>query len=139
MPSKYTQVPSLIQPLELQIEGLKKILKNFKLHHLIGIALFGSCSKGKATYRSDIDLIFIFDQQDLNFSFVKNTRDEVENYFKSLQKENLLEKPLPVEIQVVRDSVFLTTETEMINNLKHCLILLDLNGKLQTFKEKFHE
>ena len=127
----YTRVKTLNLPLIEQIERLKHLLLGYQQQGFLGAILFGSCSKGRATYRSDIDILLVFDQEDLNFSMTHKTRNGVEEYFKSQKAEGVLLSPLPVEFQVVRRSVFLTKEPEMLKNLKQGILLVDKQDLLK--------
>ncbi|MGZ3746422.1 MAG: nucleotidyltransferase domain-containing protein [Pseudobdellovibrionaceae bacterium] len=139
MASTYTKVPSLIDPLAQQIQGIKAHLESFDQEFFLGAILFGSCSRAEATYRSDIDIMLIFDQNNLDFSFVQKTRDRIENHFSVHKLSHLLNEPLKAEFQVVRFSVFQSKEDEMKNNLKTGLCLVDKFGLLKREMEILHE
>ena len=124
----YSQVPSLQEPLSLQIVG---IAKQFPISSKIrGVALIGSCSIGQATYRSDVDLLVIVGAQQLTYSDVVKMRDEVENHFESKGFAELCSNPLPIQVTVVLESVFLTEEPAMRDALKTAIPLFDPNGQL---------
>lgn len=139
MHSEFTAIPSLLVPLREQITGIKNILNTFHQDLFVGAILFGSCSRGNATYRSDIDIMLIFEQNNLDFKFVQTTRDSVENHFFKHGSSTLLKTPLPVEFQVVRTSVFSSTEEEMKKNLRTGIILTDKNNILRKNMELFNE
>lgn len=135
----HTQVKSLIQPLQEQMAHLKRLLGNYRQEHFLGAILFGSCCRGEATYRSDIDILLVFEAMDLNLAVVQKTRDLVEAFFIAHNAESTLQKPLPVEFQVVLFSVFSTQEPEMLKNLKQGIILSDKQGLLKKEQERLHE
>lgn len=137
--SSYTQVKSLMQPLHQQVTRLSQIIDHYQQKHFLGAILFGSCCRGEATYRSDIDILLIFETMDLNLTVVQKTRDRLEAFFQSQNAEAVLQKPLPVEFQIVLLSVFSTQEPEMLKNLKQGLILSDKQGLLKKEKDKLHE
>lgn len=131
MSSEFTAISSLLTPLREQIAGIKNILSKFDQDFFVGAILFGSCSRGEATYRSDIDIMLIFDQSNLDFKFVQTTRDLVEGHFLAHNSSKLLSTPLPVEFQVVRVSAFSSTEEEMKKNLHTGIVLVDKNNILR--------
>lgn len=126
-------------PLREQISGIKAILNTFDQDSFVGAILFGSCSRGTATYRSDVDIMLIFEQNDLDFKFVQNTRDSVEHHFFKHGSSILLTTPLSVEFQVVRASVFSSTEEEMKKNLRTGIILTDKYNILRKNLELLNE
>ncbi len=125
MAASYTTVPSLVIPLNEQIKRLKKRALDFiqKGSYLLrGVLLIGSCSRGTATYRSDIDLLFVLSaSSELTYGFVKKIRDDFE------EGE---ETPLPVQVTVVRETVFDTDEPAMKQALRESEVLADLSGEL---------
>ncbi len=119
----FTKVPTLIPLLDYQMEEIKK---NFPRDlEIVGALLIGSCSSGTATYRSDIDILVVLKEGRLTYDRVKNIRDQFESHFQGIGKEELLNKPLPVEITVVMSSVFSTIEPAMKGALSIAHILYD--------------
>lgn len=139
MSSHYTKIPSLQGLLHIQIESLKTGLTQYAQKQFVGALLFGSCCRGEATYRSDIDILLVFEQISLNFSFVQQTRDAIEKHFTDRGLGNLLRQPLRVEFQVVRDSVFQTSDPVMKSNLEMGIILVDKTGFIKKSREAFSE
>ena len=130
MELQYTKVQTLQPVLATQINELKKALSLYQQEGFLGAILFGSCALGNATYRSDIDIFLIFAIEKLDFSFVSSIRENVDGFFEKINKREMLEQPLPVEFQVVRETVFLTSESEIKKNLKSGIILVDNSGRL---------
>ncbi|MGZ3769124.1 MAG: nucleotidyltransferase domain-containing protein [Bdellovibrio sp.] len=135
----YTSIPSLATPLDQQISGLKSVIQLYDQNFFKGAVLFGSCCRGEATYRSDIDIMLIFDQKNLDYTFVQKTRDSIEEFFLKHNAQQLLNSPLPVEFQVVRSSVFSTTENEMKTNLRCGIILVDKANFIKLKVEALNE
>jgi predicted nucleotidyltransferase len=129
MSSRFTKVPSLGPLLDRQISELKRFLPHLK--EVKGILLSGSCARGEATYRSDIDLLIILENGPLNYSRVQQIRDNIEQGLIAQSKADLLDAPLPVQITVVLDSVFSTSEPAMRDALKSALILVNPEGTLK--------
>lgn len=130
---RFTSVPSLIEPLRTQIRGLVSGLRSYSDPRVSGIVLTGSCSRGEATYRSDVDLLVILGLGPgaLNYSVTREIRDSIESHFKRLDADELLRQPLPVEVTVVLESVFETQEPAMLDALNKCLLIQDYSGKLK--------
>jgi predicted nucleotidyltransferase len=136
---QYTKVKSLVRPLLEQITKIQYVLSQYKQSHFVGALLFGSCSRGQATYRSDIDIMLIFAQDDLNFSFVQKTRDQAEWFFAAHKMSEALCEPLQVEFQVVRNTIFNSKEPATIENLHHGKILVDPSEQLKRQMETLDE
>lgn len=137
--NQYTRIKSLVIPLSEQITKIQSLLSQYKQNQFAGAMLFGSCSRREATYRSDIDVMLIFDQDELNFSFVQKTRDSVESFFAVNQMSAVLIEPLRVEFQVVRINIFNSKEQATIKNLRQGQLLFDSKGELKKMMEKLSE
>ncbi len=135
----YTKIKTLNEPLKDQIRKITKGLEVFHQDHLLGAILFGSCAEGRANYRSDIDILLVFEIEKLEFNFVSKTRESIENFFDQNGSATALSIPLPVEFQVVRSNVFNTGEPEMLKNLKQGIVILDKKGLLSQKKKDIHE
>lgn len=119
----FTQIPSLIQPLKNQVLELQRHWP--KNEEILGVLLIGSCSKGEATYRSDVDLLIISKIPKLTYEYVKTLRTSLEKDFIESGHSDLLQKPLEVQMTIVQESVFLTIEPAMQDALRHAIILRD--------------
>ncbi len=129
----FSSVPTLQPLLAEQIIALQKLLPSLQM--VEAIYLVGSCSRSTATYRSDIDLLVVLNVKKLTFTTVQAIRDEFENYFETIGHANLLVLPLPIQITVVLDSVFATTEPAMLQALEKALPLFDPKNRLRAFIE----
>ncbi|MGE0525800.1 MAG: nucleotidyltransferase domain-containing protein [Bdellovibrionales bacterium] len=131
---KFTQVPSLQVPLSRQVRGLSSDLDQIRPVGILGVLLIGSCARGTATYRSDVDLLVILDQRAFKAHDVRAVQELLEN---QLQAHN---DPLPLQFVVVGKSVFQTQEPAMMGNLRDSLILYDpqrlLQSRLKALKGK---
>ncbi|MCM2322689.1 MAG: nucleotidyltransferase domain-containing protein [Oligoflexia bacterium] len=133
--AQFTQVPSLIAPLDEQLRGIRAILKSIKDPEISGALLTGSCSTGKATYRSDIDILVLLAEGPLNYARTRSVRDRLEATFKDAGRLELLEKPLEVQFTVVLESVFATREPAMRAALRSAHLLSDAAGIQQKLKK----
>jgi len=119
----FTQVPSLIAPLQSQIEALRAgIPTGLVKNEILGVLLIGSASRGEATYRSDVDLLFVLKEAPLNYQRTVSLKRQIE--------PSLRQEPLPVQLQFVLPSVFETTERAMREALARAIILIDPTGVL---------
>ena len=123
--SHYTEVPSLKKPLSDQVDQIKENLLQQNLSEILAVLLVGSVAKGKATYRSDIDLLFILRKPAIK-------ADDSHQIFERFSKNLSDNSPLPVQIVVVGDSVFQTQEPAMKQNLKESIVLADPRGTVHT-------
>lgn len=94
----FTRVPSLRDPLKRQIESIAAQFP--AISGVSALYLFGSCARDEATYRSDVDLLTIHDREP-NIALVAEVRNLVEEAFLERGQFEALEKPLPVQIQIV--------------------------------------
>lgn len=133
---RYTAVASLTPLLETQVSSLIKVLPVvFSPNESMGALLIGSCSRGQATYRSDLDILVILQTGSLTYSRVQSLRDQFEQCW---SKSNA--GPLPCQINFVLPTVFETSEPAMQNALRDAVILHDSGGtldrKLEPFRRK---
>jgi predicted nucleotidyltransferase len=123
----FTTVKSLTQPLEQQICTLAAGFTPGLLEGEIeGVLLSGSCARGEATHRSDIDLLVVLKSGPLNYSRVQRLRDALEEAIPA----ETLSAPLQVNFQFVLASVFETQEPAMAQALVEARILVDPRGSL---------
>jgi predicted nucleotidyltransferase len=127
----YSSVPTLQPKIEIQMRQIQSALLTLSVVNLVGIILYGSVARGHATYRSDVDLLVIIRQDTLTYSDVQLVRDLIEAHFNQLGLSEILEAPLPVQLTVVRDSVFNSTEPDLQEALLSGIIFLDNMGVLQ--------
>lgn len=130
-------MPSLKNTLKAQIVELQSVFSRFSDPHLLGVLLFGSCARGEATYRSDVDILLVFETSHLTYGFVQSARDNVEKHFRNSGKELALSKPLPVQTTVVASSVFATNEPGMTQALTESLLLFDRKGTMKDNLSRF--
>ena len=124
----WTTVPSLQQLLDRQIKLLaERFNGGLLVDEIKGVLLTGSCSRGSATYRSDVDLLVILQAGPLKFSRVSALRDAIET---AIPIETL-SSPLRVEFHFVLGSVFETSEPAMREALAAAETLVDLDGNLR--------
>jgi predicted nucleotidyltransferase len=120
---QYTKIFSLNLPLSKQVDGLQRY---FPLAGEIGaVLLVGSCSRGEATYRSDVDILVLLNTDKLTYGKVRDVRDRIEQGFASQGQEALLTQPLPVQFTVVLASAITTSEPGMKLALLDKVILAD--------------
>ena len=120
---RYTQVTSLSDSLSRQVEGLRQ---HFPLSDEIGaVLLLGSCSRGEATYRSDIDILIVLTGNKLTYGKVQEIRDGVEAGFDANGQKACLSEPLPVQFTVVLRSALKSAEPAMKQALLHKIVLAD--------------
>ncbi len=129
---QFTSIPSLKDPLQQQIQNLQAGLARFQDENVAGILLIGSCSRGEATYRSDIDLLLILNEAQLKYDRVQEIRNSVELHFQRMGCQELLETPLPVQLTVVLKSVFTTQEPAMIEALQRAIVLWERDGTISS-------
>jgi predicted nucleotidyltransferase len=116
-----TSVPSLAGKLEAQLRSLREALAAASIAgEFQEVLVIGSVSRGEATYRSDIDLLFILREGPLNYSRVQDLRDRLEHQV----LEKVSERALPVQAQFVLPSVRETREPAMRSALKAAWPLL---------------
>lgn len=96
-----TKVPSLREPLEAQIRALTSSFPNAP--GIMRLYLFGSCARGEATYRSDVDLLAV-QMEAPTFARVAAIRDFVEAAFAKSGMASVLSSPLPVQIQAIAEA-----------------------------------
>lgn len=134
----WSRVPSLRGPLKAQIDALGRevtpILQDSTTDAL-GVLLTGSCSRGEATYRSDVDLLVVLATAPLNYSRVRTLRDRFEARLSRAAQES----PLACEIHFVLSSVFETREPAMRGALKEAKVLSDPTGELARRLEAFRK
>lgn len=119
MKQAFTKVPSLKSALSGQIEAIEEELPAIAHKLLVSeVLLIGSCASGTATYRSDIDLLFVLKSGSLNYSRVKKLRDILEQ---SLGKS--AEHPLRCQANFVLHSVYDTQEPAMKRALQEATLL----------------
>ncbi len=134
MHSPWTKVPSLGLKLEAQMDHIKRTFPTdlFKTQ-VEGVLLTGSCSQGKATYRSDIDFLVILKHPPLTYSRVCQLRDQIESKMSSERTQS----PLGCEFHFVLMDVFSTREPAMAQSLLDSVIFIDPNRKLKESLTKF--
>lgn len=124
----YTQVPSLVSILEGEIESIRQTLLHiFTDSEIMGCLLIGSCSRGEATYRSDIDLLIVLCEGPLTYSRVRDLRDRFDEKWAASQGTS----PLHCELHFVLRSVFETKEPAMRKALLTAISLIDKMGALK--------
>lgn len=131
--SAYTKVSSLKAPLKEQLDQLAEMLTSFSKENnqIEGVLLTGSCSRGEATYRSDVDLLFVVrDSSLIKFSEVQKNRDKLENFLNRMGKSTLLNKPLELQSIFVSLDVFETEEPAMSEALSKAIIFVDVSGEI---------
>lgn len=126
----YSTVPSLQPKLAEQIETLHGAFAKTFPQSVLGCYLIGSCARGEATYRSDIDLLAVINKPTPQFSDVQEIRDHFEQSLAKLGFDSLAREPLPVQISIVGTTVFATQDPAMLQNLLEGIILFDPNGSL---------
>lgn len=114
-----TSIPSLLEPLRKEIFLLCDLFINNTHPEITAVLLFGSCARGSATYRSDVDLLVILCGSQLTYSKVQEIRDWCEKNIEA----KLTQKPLPLQITVVLECVFRTTEPGMKQALQEALYI----------------
>ena len=129
----YTQIPSLRESLGKQLNELSSLFP--RISSIDAVLLIGSCSVGKATYRSDIDLLIILGEEKITYDKVVLIRNQIEEHFTKLGRPDLLSQPLPSQITVVGKSVVSTQEPEMRRAITHSIPIFDD----QLFLKKFLE
>ncbi len=101
-----------------------------------GVLLTGSCSRGEATYRSDIDLLVVLKAGPLNYERVQKLRDCADRAFESDQASLVLK----LEIHFVLPSVFETQEPAMIEAIRLSQVLVAIvpsfDDRVRQFKER---
>lgn len=124
----WTQVPTLQPKLNKQIKDLiRKFPKSFFKKDILGVLLMGSCARGQATYRSDIDCLIVLKYAPLTFARIKELREALEKHF----RPSLLHRPLQCEFHFVLPGVFKTKEPAMRQGLMQSINLLDPEGALK--------
>lgn len=123
----YTAVASLERPLKKEIELIGfELERHLSQLNALGVLLTGSCSEGKATYRSDIDLLVLVKEGPLTYGQVCKLREQVERVLGPKKQ-----MPLPVEVHFVLPSVFETKEPAMKKALAAAQKLCDPSGALK--------
>ncbi len=131
--SSWTQIPSLRAALEKQIRGIIADFPRDVLESEIeGIFLVGSCSEGKATYRSDLDLLVVLKNPPLKYGRVVDLREKIE----AKMPLAALSEPLACEFHFVLPDVADTSEPAMMDSISKATILIDPYGKLKSLREK---
>jgi predicted nucleotidyltransferase len=134
MEVQYSQVSSLQAPLKSQIDSIKA---SFPINaNILSTLLLGSCSRGTATYRSDIDILVVIDGEILNYGVVTSTRDWIESEFEKKAQLSTLTQPLEVQFTIVLKSVFNTSEPAMRDALSHAIALVDPLHLFKNFQER---
>ena len=103
---------------------------------ILSVLLLGSCSRGTATYRSDIDILVVIDGEILNYGVVIANRDWIEAEFEKKAQLSTLTQPLEVQFTIVLKSVFNTSEPAMRDALSHAIVLADPRHLFKNFQER---
>lgn len=102
MTPPYTKVPSLILPLQNQIEALRAYFAaSAPALGLERVILFGSCARGEATYRSDVDLMLVLAEGPLTFARSSALKERVESETES----SGIRSALPLQLTCVLSSI----------------------------------
>ncbi len=127
--ARFSSVASLEPKLRKQIENIAtRLPKLLPENEVWGCLLIGSCSRGAATFRSDIDLLFILKSPPLDYERVSKLRDGLEKQWD--------QDPLPIQCTFVLENVFSTSEPAMQQALKSAWVLWDVEGRIQRGLEK---
>ena len=127
----YSQVNSLKQPLEQQIKGLITYFTSALQKDINYVLLFGSCAKGTATYRSDIDILVILDTRKLTFKDVQTRRKQLEQ-----ENESLFFEPLPVQLSFIKLEALYSNNQITREALREGILIF---GNEKAFKEALKE
>ncbi len=91
-----SKVPSLQSKLQLQVSKIRNGLLQWNDPLICAACLYGSCARGEATYRSDIDIL-VFANVEANWTSTNLVKDLLE---KNL---TLLEEPLQIQWQILNE------------------------------------
>lgn len=92
-----TQVPSLVGPLSEQLSAICGHVPGFSVEvEAERVLLTGSCARGEATWRSDVDLLVVLRLGPLTYSRVRSVRDAFDARVGALS-----DRPLPVQVSVM--------------------------------------
>ena len=135
----HSLVPTLQPLLADQIDRIQQRLLKLpalKAAPLVGVILFGSSAEGRATYRSDVDLLAIVTASRLTSTLSGEVRDFLEAHLAEKDKSGFA---LPVQATVVLDSVFETSEPEMLRTVREGIILFDPDGEIARRRSTIHQ
>lgn len=122
MEKPYSRVPSLQGVLSEAIKSLMTVLgSNASKLGLSRILLIGSCAYGKATYRSDIDLLLVLENEKLSFATTRQKRDAID----ALIARSGLKLPLELDIHCILPASLQTKEAGMRQALETSVVLFD--------------
>lgn len=91
----------------------------------IALLLIGSCARGTATYRSDIDLLIVARDCHLDYGRVVEWRNRIEGVLET----NAVETVLPCQFTFVLSSVRTTSEPAMRQALAKSIVLYSINSE----------
>ncbi len=115
---RFSNVPSLQGPLEEEIKKLATFLKEEFDAIAFGSLLIGSCSRGDANYRSDVDILVVLKEGPLKYERVVKLRG-------AFDSRATLGEPLGYQLNFVLSDVFETEEPAMREALRKAVILVD--------------
>lgn len=123
-------MPTLKAPLTQQIGAIQKAIPEIaKQIDVSAVLLTGSCSRGEATFRSDIDLLFVLNKAAPTYSSIKQWRDLIESKVSGI--------PLPIQAHFVSRLVEKTVEPAIRMAISDAQILFDPHGIGKKIQELF--